>query len=89
MLETGKKMMSEAKFFMGYSRWVEEEQKYHVTDGNDTLLCKSNGAVMTVGKLWAIGNEHEAEYDLTEQEIKDYDERFWLFAEPLCPPPIG
>lgn len=28
MLETGKKMMSESKFFMGYSRWVEEEQKY-------------------------------------------------------------
>ena len=32
MLETGKKMMSEAKFFMGYSRWVEEEQKYETWD---------------------------------------------------------
>lgn len=32
MLEIGKKMMSEAKFFMGYSRWVEEEQKYETWD---------------------------------------------------------
>jgi len=28
MLEIGKKMMSQSKFYMGYSRWLEDKNKY-------------------------------------------------------------
>lgn len=57
-----------------------EEKLYHVKDNNDTILCKVNGKVMTVGKAWYIGYGQEV-YHLTEKEIKDYDERYLVFAE--------
>lgn len=60
---------------------VEKEKLYHVIDSNnETLLCKVEGEVMTVAKAWYIGYEQEF-YHLTEKEIKDYDERYWGFAE--------
>ena len=65
---------------------VEEEQKYYVLDKeNATLLKKSTvgeGIAKSVGtniynaKSW----KNEEEYQLTEQEIKDYDERYFAFA---------
>ena len=63
-----------------YGYEVEKEKLYHVRDNNDTLLCKVEGKVMTVAKAWYIGYEQEF-YHLTEKEIKDYDERYWAFAE--------
>ena len=65
---------------------VEEEQKYYVLDKeNATLLkksavgeeiAKSVGTNIYNAKSW----KNEEEYQLTEQEIKDYDERYWPFA---------
>ena len=69
---------------VGYE--VEEEQKYYVLDKeNATLLKKSavgEGVAKSVGtniynaKSW----KNEENYQLTEQEIKDYDERYFAFA---------
>ena len=71
-------------FLHGYT--VEKERKYYVLDKeNATLLKKSavgEGIAKSVGtniynaKSW----KNEEEYQLTEQEIKDYDERYWPFA---------
>ena len=68
----------------GYT--VEEEQKYYVLDKeNATLLKKSavgEGVAKSVGtniynaKSW----KNEENYQLTEQEIKDYDERYFAFT---------
>lgn len=59
---------------------VEVEKVYQVRDKNDTILCKVYGKVMIVGKAWCIGYGQEV-YNLTEKEIKDYDERYWVFAD--------
>ena len=69
---------------VGYE--VEEEPKYYVLDKeNATLLKKSavgEGIAKSVGtniyntKSW----KNEEEYQLTEQEIKDYDPRYMAFA---------
>ena len=59
---------------------VEEEQKYVVPIGENHALCKfANDA-------WGIYKEDidklylDDDFKFTEQEIKDYDERFWPFA---------
>lgn len=64
---------------------VEEEQRYRVVDRHEVhLLAKEEGhnKVETVAELVEIyGPEYvELDYNLTEQEIKDYDERYWPFA---------
>ena len=59
---------------------VEKEKLYQVRDKDDTILCKVYGKVMIVGKAWCIGYGQEV-YNLTEKEIKDYDKRYWVFAE--------
>lgn len=66
---------------------VEKEKKYYVLDKKDATLLKkratgervskSAGANIYNVKSW----ECEEEYQLTEQEIKNYDERYWAFAE--------
>ena len=61
---------------------IEKEKLYRVKDNNGTLLCKAKGEVMTVTKALYIGYEQEF-YHLTEKEIKDYDKRYWAFAEPV------
>ena len=61
----------------GYT--VEKEKKYRVKDKNDCFLLIKNldGEVINAyGKV-----VYEKSEQLTEQEIKDYDERFWPFAE--------
>lgn len=62
---------------------VEEEQKYQVIirDGEYVrlYLCKNNGNVMIGTNDNYIEKCPEVTY-LTEQEIKEYDERFWPFA---------
>ena len=76
-----------AKAWLAYPNIeIEEEPKYYVLDKeNATLLKKSavgEGIAKSVGtniynaKSW----KNEEEYQLTEQEIKDYDERYWPFA---------
>ena len=57
---------------------VEEEQKYVVPVAKNLYLVKSES-----GDL-GIGNEpSEMRYEFTEQEIKDYDERYIPFMVPV------
>ena len=76
-----------AKAWLAYPNIeIEEEPKYYVLDKeNATLLkksavgeeiAKSVGTNIYNAKSW----KNEEEYQLTEQEIKDYDERYWPFA---------
>ena len=62
---------------------VEEEQRYYVLDPDDIpLLERANGQIhkATTGlSLYEDGRDN-SRFELTEQEIKDYDERFWAFA---------
>lgn len=58
---------------------VEKEKKYAVKDKYHCFLLMKNfdGEVVNAyGKVVIKGKEQ-----LTEQEIKDYDERYWPFAE--------
>ena len=62
---------------------VEKERKYYVlTRSNKLLLTKDDGVVRGTYQAYSWVTERDKEhYQLTEQEIKDYDERFWAFAE--------
>lgn len=67
---------------------VEKEQKYYVKDDKGNIL------LMKVTKGFGIGDRkgevvnslnvgEASDIELTEKEIKDYDERFWAFAVPV------
>ena len=65
---------------------VEEEQKYYVLDSYDIPLLERVGK--QIQKTATELSIHEkagdiSRFELTEQEIKSYDERFWAFAEPV------
>lgn len=65
-----------------------EEQKYYVSErdeeyGGFWFLSKNNNGNISIGvnRDW-----FKVDWDrlkLTEQEIKDYDERYWAFAKPV------
>ena len=64
---------------------VEDKQKYYVVNNQNYFLLakdKSHGFVFSTGGNSKIGNTDNisATFKLTEQEIKDYDERYWTFA---------
>ena len=65
----------------GYT--VAEEQKYYVLDSQDVpLLERANGQTYkttTALSIYEDGRDN-SRFELNEQEIKDYDERFWAFA---------
>ena len=69
-----------------YGFTVEEEQKFYVLDKEDATLLKKSAAGEGVAK--SVGTniynvkswKDEEKYQLTEQEIRDYDERYWAFA---------
>ena len=65
-------------FLYGYT--VEEEQKYYVDLDTAAYVARwvGDGSVQIYPDSIAWDNEYE--FHLTEQEIKDYDPRFWLFA---------
>ena len=61
----------------------EEEQKYYVLDSEDIpLLERANNQTCktTTGLSIYEDGRDNSRFELTEQEIKDYDERFWPFA---------
>ena len=65
---------------------VEEEPLYCVEDGKHTMLCKwesSDGwkVISTVEATEDGLHTDTLVFELTEQEIKDYDARFWPFAK--------
>ena len=61
---------------------VEEEQKFYVLNENKQLMLKKNeGEVKSAyNSLRGVGENYLTFYQLTEQDIKDYDERYWPFA---------
>ena len=64
---------------------VEDKQKYYVVNNQNYFLLakdKSHGFVFSTGGNSKLGNTDiiSATFELTEQEIKDYDERYWTFA---------
>lgn len=68
-----------------YEVEVEKEQKYYVLDKDNIIMIGkvSNGKVMKRNFHTPFNNFKESAKEkaqLTEQEIKDYDERFWPFA---------
>lgn len=73
-----------AKAWLAYPNIeVEEEQKYRVLDGNTTLLGRINGLMLTTVEILEYYPEYAPTFDLTEQEIKDYDPRYMTFAKPV------
>lgn len=66
---------------------VEEEQKYYViNDENELILGWSQSAYMTPcieGFEYMVHHGRQNLFQLTEQEIKEYDERYWPFAVPV------
>ena len=62
---------------------VEEEQKYYVDLDTAAYVAKWNGNDQVDIYTDGISGSDEFEFHLTEQEIKNYDERFWPFAEPV------
>lgn len=62
---------------------VEEEQRYYVLDSDDIPLLErvDNQAQKTITRLSIHEKGRDtSRFKLTEQEIKDYDKRFWAFA---------
>lgn len=62
---------------------VGEEQKYYVLDSGDVPLLEKVGNQIqkTITKLSIHEQGRDnSQFKLTEQGIKDYDERFWAFA---------
>ena len=62
---------------------VEEEQKYYVDLDEAAYVAKWNGNDHVDIYSDSIAGSDELEFHLTEEEIKDFDERFWPFAEPV------
>ena len=59
---------------------VEEEQKYYVLNSEDETMIRKNGSGVGTSLGIKIKNWlNDESYKLTEQEIKDYDERYWPF----------
>lgn len=76
-----------AKAFLAYPNIeIEKERKYYVVNKNGfAILGRSHREFEETpypenGRLRDF-YEGDPEYIFTEQEIKDYDERYWAFAE--------
>ena len=71
------------EIILGNREHEMEEQKYYVIDKEDNIwLIRGYGGVEKADNL-KITNSGGGALKLTEQEIKNYDERFWPFAEPV------
>ena len=65
---------------------VEKEQKYYVLGKNDTpiLFRDYRNRITETSNLSDIYPEANSEdFEFTEQEIKDYDPRYWSFRKPV------
>jgi uncharacterized protein (DUF1919 family) len=61
--------------------YTVEEKKYEVKDKNDCFLLTKNSEGEVINAYSKVVYKNKGQ--LTEQEIKDYDERFWIFAVPV------
>ena len=72
----------------GYTVEEEEEQKYYVMNNDDRMMLVRMmvGKTITEADPFKLEDMYEVEkksHRLTEQEIKDYDERYWAFRKPV------
>ena len=71
---------------MGRGGGVKEEQRYYILDSDDIPLLERFGnrihRATTELSIHEKGRDN-TRFKLTEQEIKNYDERFWPFAVPV------
>lgn len=65
----------------GYT--VAEEQKYYVDLDTAAYVAKLKDDDRVDIYTDGISGSDEYEFHLTEEEIKNYDERFWPFAKPV------
>lgn len=80
-MELGNEEVFARAWLDGYT--VEEEQRYYVLDSEDIpLLERANDQTYktTTGLSIYEDGRDNSRLELTEQEIKDHDERFWAFA---------
>lgn len=74
-----------AKAWLAYPNIeVEEEQKYIVSDNSSIplLIKNDSGEIMSYDSQIAYNNSNGT-IELTEEEIKSYDERYMTFAKPV------
>ena len=67
----------------GFTIASEDEQKYYVLDSEDIpLLERANNQTYKTTTTLSIHEDgrDNSKFELTEQEIKDYDERYFAFA---------
>ena len=74
-----------AGFIGDLENLVEEEQKYYVINNDQRVMLvrMMDGKTITEADPFKLEDMYEVEkksHRLTEQEIKDYDERYWAFA---------
>ena len=62
---------------------VEKEQKYYVDLDSAAYVAKWNGDGQVNIYTDGVSGSDQHELHLTEQEIKNFDERFWPFAKPV------
>lgn len=63
--------------------YTVEEKKYVVPLGELHALCKLTYDTVDIYKEDSDKLHLDDDFIFTEQEIKDYDERFWAFAKPI------
>ena len=71
-------------FISNLEHLLEEEKRYVVVDNKGSyILAKIKGEIMTMGEILEFyGHESvDIDYNLTEQEIEDYDPRYTSFAK--------
>ena len=71
-----------------YDYEVEAEQEYYVMNNDQRMMLvrMMDGKTITEADPFKLEDMYEAEkksHRLTEQEIKDYDERYFAFAKPV------
>lgn len=71
-----------------YDYEVEMEQKYYVVNNDNRMMLvrMMDGKTITEADPFKLEDMYEAEkksHRLTEQEIKDYDPRYWAFRKPV------
>ena len=62
---------------------MRKKQKYYVDLDTAAYVAKWDGNGQVDIYTDGISGSDEFEFHLTEQEIKDYDERYWAFAKPV------
>lgn len=59
---------------------VEEEKLYYVLNKHGQTLLVFIGGVVCLSSGYVLRDGNKDKYQLTEKQIKDYDERYWEFA---------